>query len=152
MRGSFRANFTTAALVAGPSYLLQITTPATICVEILGATIGTTNNVTNQQLEAFFQRASVAGTGATSVTPSKNESGDQASGSTVGAVPTGAPTLTANTIHGKQGFASLAGWTYSPVPEERLTVPPSGIVVLILNTASFTSSIFDVEISYREIG
>src|SRR5579859_8166473 len=101
MRGVYRQPFRTAALTAGPAYLLVLTAPATAVVEILEATVGTTNNATSQQLEFFLQRASTAGSGGTALTPSKVENGDQAAGSTLSMTPTGAPTLTTNTEMGQ---------------------------------------------------
>lgn len=156
MRGCYYAGYNITAIVAAQT-LMQLTATSTICVEILSAFLTNTNNTTNQELESYLQRASVAGSTPTALTPGKEEIGDQAAASTLG-VQTGAggasmgePTYTANTKFNQMGWASLAGWTYAPVPEERVVVPPSGIIGLRLNTAP-ASSTFDTELRFREIG
>jgi len=102
-------------------------------------------------MESYFQRASAAGSTPTAITPAKMEVGDQAAASTVGGQPSmGEPTYTANTKIGFMGWASLAGYQFAPVPEERPIIPPSGIVGLRLNTAG-TSTNYDVEATFREI-
>lgn len=152
MRGVYRQPFLTGSLSSGPSYLIQLTAPANAVVEILEANVSPVNNATNQDLDMFFQRASVAGTGATPLTPSKTESGDQNASSTLAMTPSGAPTLTANTIQGGQGVQSLGGYVLTPLPEDRIYVPPSGIIVLVLNTTAFSATIFRGELVFREIG
>jgi len=152
VRGVYTANFQTVSLSAGPQTLLQLTAPPGACIEILEAFVTDLNNANNQQLEIFLQRASAAGGSPTVLTPSKHEPGDQASASTVGAVPTSEPTYTANTKLGMQGVPSVGGYQFAPIPEKRPIVPPSGIIGLKINTPSFAATIFDVELTYREIG
>ena len=62
----------------------KLPAPANKVVEILSASITDASNTTNAQLAAAFQQVTTLGTPAsTSVTPTKGEQGDQASGSTV---------------------------------------------------------------------
>lgn len=151
MRGVYRSVFQTSAMTAA-GILIQITAPSTAALEILEASVGVTDNATNQQLDCYFQRASVAGSSPTVITPAKTENGDQAAGATVGGQPSGSGTLTANTIMARQGISSLGGYMHTPIPEDRIYVPPSGILVLRIGTTSFASSIFDIELVHREIG
>jgi hypothetical protein len=156
VRGCYYANYNITAIATAQT-MMQLTATASICVEILSAFCSQTTNTTNFEAEAYLQRASVAGATPTALTPGKEEVGDQAAASTVG-VQTGAgggsmaePTYTANTKFGMLGWASLAGWAFTPIPEERPVVPPSGIVGIRLNTVP-ASSTFDTECRFREIG
>jgi len=155
MRGVYESNFQWAALTTAQT-LCTISVPATIAIEILSGSVTDTNNATNQQLEDYFQRTTnaLAGTGTAALTPSKTEVGDQASACSVifgSSASQTEPTYSANTKHGLAGYASLAGWQYAPVPEERVTVPPLGFIGLKHNLAG-TSTAWDVYIRHREIG
>jgi hypothetical protein len=154
MRGVYRTNVQATGLTAGRT-VIYITAPANRVVEILSASvtpIGT--NVTNQNLECAFQRITTLGTPTgTTLTPNPTEPNDQAAASTcVGNVTASEPTYTANTQHGRQGFASLGGWQHAPVPEERMVIPAGATVGLRLLTATFTSQDIDGEVVFREIG
>lgn len=153
MRGVYEATASISSLSAGKT-LMYISVPSTITVEILSIEITNTNNATNQQLEATFQRITTLGSPtATSITPTKTEQGDQASACTVAAnVTSGEPTYTSGVEVGRKGFASLAGYQYAPVPEERPVLAPSSNWGLRMLTSSFTAMNTDVVIRYREIG
>lgn len=153
MRGVYRASVQATGVTAAKT-LLYVTAPATAAVEILSASITNVSNETSEQLEAALDRVSSLGTPtATTLTPSKTENGDQVAGSTVkGNITASEPTYASNSQQGKEGFPSVGGWRYQPVPEERMIIPPSGTVGLRLLTTSLTSCDFDVEIVFREIG
>jgi hypothetical protein len=153
MRGVYEATIRVSALAAQKT-LLYITAPSSKVVEILSASVTNESNVTNQQLETTFQLIGTLGapTG-TALTPSKLEQGDQASGSTVvGNVTASEPTYTANTEIGREGWASLAGYRYQPVPEERLYIAPSTSWGLRMLNTTPTAFDCDVRVVYREIG
>ena len=84
MRGVYEANFQWAALTTAQT-LCTHSCPATIAAEILSCTISDTNNTTNQQMEAYFQRTTnnISVTGVAVLTASKSEVGDQAAASTI---------------------------------------------------------------------
>jgi hypothetical protein len=85
-------------------------------------------NVTNQQLEAEWAKITSLGTPTgTSQTPSPFEQGDQAAASTVTVFITASePTYSTAIVYGHQGFSSLAGWYFNPLPEERILIPSGG--------------------------
>jgi hypothetical protein len=122
MRGVYEASVKITGLVAAKT-LIYITAPSGKCVEILSAEVTNATNETNEQLECTVHKISSLGTPtATTLTPSKLEQGDQAAGSTVkGDVTASEPTYSSspNIEVGRGGFASLAGWRFQPVPEER---------------------------------
>lgn len=152
MRGVYRANIKISSLNSART-LLYITGAANKVIEILSAYITNSSNTTNQQLESLWSRVTTLGTPtATTITPTPTEIGDQAAGSTVkGNVTASEPTYSATVNFGYQGWASLAGYQYAPVPEERNYISAAdtwGLRMLSTPTA------FDAEIecSFREIG
>lgn len=132
---------------------MYITAPATGVIEILSASVTDENNTTNQQLECTLQRVTTLGTPTgTAVTAAKHETLDGASAATVvGNVTASEPTYTANTDIGHEGFPSLSGWFFQPVPEERPIIPPSATMGLRCISTP-TSQDSQVRITYREIG
>jgi hypothetical protein len=155
MRGVYKASIKASGLTAAKT-LLYITAPSGKCVEILSASVTNASNATNAQLEAVISKISSLGTPtATTITPTKLEQGDQAAGSTVkGNVTASEPTYaTAPAIEvNRRGFASLAGWEYAPVPEDRLVIAPTDSWGIYLVTSSLSSTDLDIELTFREIG
>jgi hypothetical protein len=154
MRGCYEAQIQATGLTAGRT-MIYVTAPSTCAIEILEASITPIGaNVTNQNLEACLQRVSALGTPTgTSLTPSKDENGDQASGATaVGNVTASEPTYGNNTQKFKEGFSSLGGYRAAPIPEDRMVIPPSATVGLRLLTGSFTSADLNACLKWREIG
>jgi hypothetical protein len=152
MRGVYTAQVSISALAAAKT-LMYVTAPADKVVEILSAEVSNKSNETNEQLECTFQRVTTLGTPtATTLTPSKHENGDQAAGSTVkGDVTASEPTYGTNTEIGRAGFASLAGWRFDPVPEERPIIPGQGTLGLrMLSTPTAFDAV--VRITFREVG
>ena len=154
MRGVYELSATISALAAAKT-LAFLTAPAAKCVEILSASVTNGTNETNEQLECFLQRITTLGTPtATAVTPAPTEPGDQATGVTAKINCTTEPTTyTAGTNFGDEGFPSLGGWRYQPVPEERLIVAPGASIGLQLKVAPALGA-FDamIRIVFREIG
>lgn len=152
MRGVYTASHKITGLNAAKT-LLYLTAPSGKVVEILAASVTNLSNETNEQLEVLIQRISNLGTPtATAVTPAKHEDGDQAAGSTVAAnVTAGEPTYAANTELGREGFASLGGWYFKPMPEERPTVSAGASVgIRMINAPTAFDCI--VSLTFREIG
>lgn len=152
MRGVYEASIHIAGLNALKTLLLA-EVPAAKCVEVLSASVTDASNTTNQQLECGFYLITSLGTPAgTAVTPWKNEQGDQASGLTWLGNLTTEPTTYSSTGFGIMGFASLAGYQYAPVPEERLVLSPSSDWGFKITDTVPTAFDADCRISYREIG
>lgn len=153
MRGAYCIDGKKTA-VAAAATMCYITAPSGKVVIITSAILsfpGT--NVTNQQLEAEWAKITSLGSPtATSQTPSPMEQGDQASGSTVGVFVTASePTYSTTIVYGHQGFASLAGWQYSPLPEERLVIPSGGSFGLRL-LGTVVSTDIALTINFIEMG
>jgi hypothetical protein len=151
MKGVYTAEAKLTAWASAKGAML-LTNSSTKVLEIISAHIGDVGtNVTNQQLEASLARVTALGSPVgTSVTPNPEEAGDAASGVTVTAgLTTDVTTKGVSCDH--QGFASLAGYQYNPLPEERMYVAPSASVVLYLVVVP---TAFDavVQVKYREIG
>jgi hypothetical protein len=152
MRGVYEASIHIAGL-NGLKTLILLEVPAGKTLEILSASVTNATNNTNQQLEAGFYNVTTLGSPAgTSVTPWQNEQGDAASSVTVLANLTAEPTTYNATSFAGMGFASLAGWQYQPVPEERLIMSPSKNWGLRLTDTAPTAFDCDARVSWREIG
>lgn len=157
MRGVYTAEIKLTAW-AGTKSMILIEAPSLKAVELISAHIGCVGtNVTNQQLEAKISRVTTLGspTG-TAITPTPEEIGDKAADSTVLSVAntngTDVTTISATASLDHQGFASLAGYQYAPVPEERGLIPPAGNAVLYLPVAPGVASDMVVQVKFREIG
>jgi hypothetical protein len=156
MRGVYTVEIKVSALATTKLGLLLINV-STKVLEIISAHIGNVGtNVTNQQLEAQLCRISSVGSPVgTGVTPNPEEPGDQASAlvattNVLGALSTDVTTKGVNVDH--QGFASLAGYQFAPVPEERPVIAPSGAMGLGLVVAPGVAFDAVFQIKYREIG
>jgi len=152
VRGIYEAVYNISGLNSART-LLYLTAPSGKCVEFRYARVTNATNETNEQCECTIQKVTTLGTPtATTVTPTKTEQGDQAAGSTVKAnVTASEPTYTAGVEVGREGWASVAGWTYAPDEAERLIVAPTdtwGVRILNAPTA------FDAvcRLVFREIG
>lgn len=152
MRGVYTASYRITGLSSAKT-LMYITAPASKVVEILSASVTNESNETNEQLICTLQTVSGLGTpSGTAVVPAKHETGDQAAGSTVKAnVTASEPTYLTDTEIGREGFSSLGGYYFDPLPEERPTIAPSGTVGVRCITAP-TSFDAVVKVTFREIG
>ena len=153
MRGVYEGFISITGLNSART-LMYLTSPSTAAIEILEASVTTKgSNVTNQQLECCLQRITTLGTPTgTAITAAKMENGDAASAATcVGNITASEPTYTNNTVIGGEGFSSLGGWRYQPIPEDRMVMPPSSNIGLKL-VGSITSCDADVRLVWREIG
>lgn len=153
MRGVYEAGIRISALAATRT-LMYITAPSNRVVEILSIAVTNESNTTNQQLECTLQRISTLGspTG-TGVTPTPTEQNDQAAASTVvGNITASEPTYASGTEIGREGWPSLGGYRFQPVPEERPVI--AGGVSWGLRLINQTPTAFDcvVRIVFREIG
>lgn len=142
--------------VSAAKTLMYITAPATMCIELLEATVTNRSSSTSAQLEASLARITSLGTPTKSDLAAsavvKTEVGSANTSATVAYnVTASEPTYAANAID-KQGFNNLAGYRYDPLPEERAIIPPSATVGLKLSANPSASFDCTVQIVFREIG
>lgn len=152
MRGVYTAEIKISSTTTVKGLIL-IQAPSLKAVEVISAHIGNVGtNVTNQQLEAVIARVGTLGSPiGTSITPNPEEVGDKAADSTVtGNLSTDISAYGVNLDH--QGFASLAGYQYAPVPEERALIPPAGAGIMRLPVAPGVAFDLIAQIKFREIG
>jgi hypothetical protein len=128
--------------------VLQLTAPSTMVLELLSASATQTTSTTSLQSNIRILRKTATAT-VTSLTPLKIMAGGPAPSST------GGRTATVEGTDGDvlidDGFNILNGWYWQPVPEERIWVPPSGIVALKFAAAP-TSATWTTRLVFREIG
>lgn len=159
MRGVYTANYRIAGVTTAKT-LFYITAPSTGLIDILSTIVTNESNETNEQMAVCWQRITTLGTPtATTVTPAKNEKGDQAAQGTYKAnVTASEPTYGASAqgaalvdMHGLQGAPSLSGYMHGPTPEERRTIAPSDTWGLrLLN--NITSADLTIEVVVQEKG
>lgn len=153
MRGVYTSSLKCTSVAAAKT-LAYWTVPADAVMELISVFIGSPDNDTNEQLEALIQKITTLGTPSkTDVTPAPAELGDQAASITTHFnVTASEPTFTSNTEWGYQSFATLGGYIYEPVPEERPIFSPGTSHALRLIGTPGSSSSFIVKVSFREIG
>lgn len=154
MRGVYEASIKISALAAGAT-LLFITAPSGKIVEVLEASVTNCTNETNEQLECCLQKITTLGTPtATTITPTPTEPGDQAAASTVKGNCSSEPTTyTSGATFGQEGFPTMAGWRYQPLPETRCYIGSAASIGLrLLPTPALGSFDADVRVVFREIG
>lgn len=130
--------------------LIQVTAASThiIAIDKIKVTQGSILTAEFQQL--LVQRASAAGTGGT-ITPEEQEPGGQAAASTwlqntsTNATLTGAP-------YDAEEWNFLIPYQWHPKEGKEIVVPPSGILVVRLNTAPSGAIDLEVVVEFREIG
>lgn len=153
MKGVYTAKHKASGITAAKT-LMYLTNTSSKVIEILKTGVTDANNPTNSQIECTLQKIGTLGTPtATTLTPAKHESGDQASTVTVKAnVTANEPTYTADTEIGDTAEPLLGGWRFDPTPEERTYVEPSASIGIRLLTATIPSTDLVSWMTYREIG
>lgn len=142
----------TALSVNAEVDLIAITAASTCAVCVTRAAITQGGNVTSEQNLAVISRASTNNTtGATALTPRPFEVGDPVAASTVYSVPNVLNTLTGNPLE-HEGFNWVSGYLWVPAPEERIWIPPSGVLVLRLANAPSAAKTVDALINFIELG
>ena len=160
MRGVYTANFRLSSIVSART-LFYITAASNRLVEVYTTEVSNESNETNEQLAICWQKVTSLGTpSATTVTPSKHESGDAspastykanvtASEPTYGLIAQGAAIVD---VIGLQGHPSLSGYRFQPTPEERFIISGGDTWGLRLLIAPTSAIDIDVNITVREIG
>lgn len=153
MRGVYTWTIEISALSTARCLILLGTNSRT-CFEILSASVKNKSSETNEQLDCAITRLSSPDTDiadATLITATKSEEGDASATCTVRGNVTQEPGTWDSTNIDQSGDPSLSGYSYDPLPEERVIISPSEYVGLRILTAP---SAFDAicKIRGREIG
>jgi hypothetical protein len=128
--------------------ILQLTAHSTSGIQIIRAWVTQSTSTTSSQTAIQLVRKSATATGLSSITPVKLSTLDPAAVTTAGHTATGEGTDTDVLI--REGFNILNGWVYLPVPEERIDVPPSGIIGLKFPSAP-ASATYEYGIVFVEV-
>lgn len=134
--------------------VLVLTPASGYKIILFSASITNETNETNEQLLASLYEASAAGTGAaTAVTKVAQTIGDGvASTSTLEhTYATTEPTLEAAALW-SEGFATLVGWNYVPLFEETIIIPYPKILVMRIETTSWTAVTLRARMTWGEVG
>lgn len=132
--------------------LIEVASAADSVTVLERAYISQSTFDTSENLSAKIQRITTTGTGTTS-TMVPLQVGDAAFGGTVKTNLTVEPTYTASTVVVSQGFNALSGWLWTPASDDEvITISPSALVGVMLNTVPSTSMSFNYGCTLREIG
>jgi hypothetical protein len=139
----------------GTQPFLQIATPATQGIEILSLFMGQETSEVSQQECITLTRRSAASTMAAGLTPIATREKDGASllvsGTTAngsGVTATAAGTLVSTPLIFP--FNALNGLLYLPLPEERITIGPSGFLTIQFKTAPAANT-WSGQLIFREL-
>jgi len=127
--------------VTGAITLVQIKAGATASLKILRAWCSQYNQTSSVMQDIVILRKSAAAT-VTSFTPLLTDPGDAASAAVGGTSATGINASAEGTDGDElipDNFNVLNGWLWVPTPEERIIVPPAGILGLKFPTAPGSS-------------
>jgi hypothetical protein len=117
--------------VSGAQDMVEITAGSTTGVLILSAFIGQVGtadagDANAEHLRILIRRYATSGSNGSSQTPAKHNSNDPASSATAEVSNTTAGGTVTEVI--EESFPVANGWFYQPIPEERIYVPPGGII------------------------
>jgi hypothetical protein len=140
--------------------VIQIKAGANNGIEVLRASLTQRGSTTSVQEDIAFVRKSSAATvtaaidspgsnTSTIVRRDPNQSAASATLSTSGTGITGSAEGTDTETVLREAFNVLNGWVYLPVPEERLYIPPAGILALKFVNAP-ASQTWDAEVVFQE--
>ncbi len=130
--------------------LIQMNATSTRLLVLLGCRITNPESESSEQLGVQILKVTTAGTG-TSTTPVPVEENQGAAGFTASTDHTAEGT--ASTVHWSDSFNLVgAGWIYTPVPEARIWVPPSGRLAIKLATAPGASINLNAVAEVGEVG
>lgn len=144
----------TISALAAARDLIEIAAPSTGVVELISVYVSQDSDDAtseSEMLPVIVQRASVSGSGGSSLTPSKLWSLTSAASSTVEGGNTSNATLSGTALH-RDSFNVLSGFAWVPTEFERPIVPPSGMIVVRLDAAPGDALDLKVTVFFREIG
>jgi hypothetical protein len=136
--------------VSATQDLLEITCPSTCGLVLLSFTVTQDTDEVSQQLPLAIFRNSAAGSGGSTLTPGVLDPGDTVTATCKRNVTTPGTRSPAVALW-RQSMNLLNGWLYVPVPEERIQVPPSGIIAINLVTAPSGALPFSVTANLMEL-
>jgi hypothetical protein len=148
-RGYYSFSFDNQA-VSTAITIIEVAAPSTAILEIIRAWVTcATSAVASAMNRVELLRKSATITGTASPPAIIPLAADGASGATQKWKATGEGTD--GSIILPDNFNTLNGWIYFPVPEERIIVPPSGIIAIKFPGAP-TSANYSAGIIWRELG
>ena len=136
--------------VSAAQDLIRVSAPSTAVVVVHSVSITQDTDETSQQLPFQIHRASTDGSGGSAVTPTPLLVGDPAFAGT--AARNNTTRATAGVVIRRRSENLLNGVHWVFTPEERIVIPPSGRVVVGLETAPAAGLPFSGEMIIEEIG
>lgn len=145
----YSAVFEEVAVTAAQD-LFGIFAPSDAIVVVHGFEISQSSDTDNENLNLLVHRATDDGASGTAPTARPAETGDAAFGGTLHANAT-AQAPEGNILH-SASFSVLSGYVWMPTPEMRPVIPPSGSLVIELQTAPADELTMSGTVYFEEVG
>ena len=130
--------------------LFELVAPSDGIVVLHSVSISQSNRTVSEMLNLLIHRGSSSGSGGTVPTAHPLDTGSPTFGGTVEVNNT--TQSTESNILRAENFNILVGYFWQPTPEERIVIPPSGRIVVELQTAPGSSTKMSGTIVFEEIG
>ena len=142
-----------AVSVSGAISLIQLKAGSAAGLEIISASIAQSGSTTSAMQRVQILRKSAAAT-VTTFTPillNPNDAAAKAVGGTSATGTNASAEGTDSDILVDDCFNVLNGWSYIPVPEERIQVAPAGICALKFPAAPGSALVITARVCFREL-
>lgn len=134
--------------------IFEISAPASNAIVLLSAFVGQSSDAGDaaaEMLRIQIARHTASSSGGGTTTPLRHF--DVAGGMAFGGTVEHSNTFVAtNNVILEETFNVQAGWYYTPVPEERIIIPPSGRLAISLPAAPADSLTMSVRATFETIG
>ena len=146
----YTAGFQNVSISVATDDVFELAAPSDAVVILYSCYVGQRSSETSDAIAVSIQRATTSGSGGTVVTPNPHNVGDPAFGGVCERNNT--TQATTLVLLPADGFNVLSGWQYRPIPDERIVISPSGILVFRFEDAPASSTNFEFSITFVEIG
>ena len=146
----YTAGFQNVSISVSTDDVFEVLAPTDAAVILYSCYIGQRSTETSDAIAVSIQRATTSGSGGTVVTANPHAVGDSAFGGVCERNNT--TQATTLTLLPADGFNVLSGWQYRPIPDERITISPSGILVFRFEDAPVAAPNFEFSCTFMEIG
>lgn len=147
----YSVSFDDVAVTAAQD-LFEITAPSTGMAVLHSVRVGQSSeegDAAAEMLHVTIQRATASGSGGAAATPRPHAVGHAASAVLAEVNNTTEATTLTPII--EDAFNVQVGWLYQPTPEERIYVPPSGILVVTLPDTVADSITMSGTLTFEEL-
>ena len=150
MRGVYTISDTFSSFTTGN--ILEIKAPSTLVLELLEAHFEIQDPKAREDMDISMLRMTVPSTGGgAAITPQSTEEGGPASAATVKKCSVALTGATEGAVMHRRGYPVETGWHFTPTPEQRKRIKPSGAILFKMNS-TVSSGLLIISVDYVEMG